>query len=256
MLLLLTDSVLTAQPRFEAASIRPVEAGRVGGAVVRGGPGSSDPGLATLENIDLFSLVAMAYGVERHRISAPVWLNTTRFNITSRVPAGASVEDYRQMLQALLAERFGLAVHHEQREIQMAELVVAKNGPKLKESAPDPGAIATDGVQPPAPRAGPPPGYHGPVNMTLPRESMERFAGLLSGLFDQPVMNNTGLTGVYDITLHALVGSNPPNADAVNAPPALIDAVQDQLGLRLVPKKSVIDVLVVDRMEKIPTENR
>jgi uncharacterized protein (TIGR03435 family) len=159
------------------------------------------------------------------------------------------------MLQALLAERFGLAVHHEQREMQVAALVIAKNGPKLKESAPDPSAPANDGLQPPAPRAGPPPGYHGPFNMSLPRESMDRFAGLLSGLFDQPVTNNTGLTGLYDITLHALVGSNPPGADAANAPPTLIDAVQDQLGLRLVPKKSLLDVMVVDHVEKVPTEN-
>ncbi len=246
-----------AQPpaRFEVASIKPSPPpvpGK-GAPIVHGGPGSSDPGLATFENIDLLSLIAMAYGVNRHQLAGPDWLGGARFNITARVPAFATVGEYREMLQSLLAERFRLAIHHEQREVQIAELVVAKNGPKLKESAVDP--PAADGLQPPPPRAGPPPGYHGPVSLTLSNESMERFAARLSGLFDQPVIDNTGLSGRYDITLRALVGSNPPAADDVNATPTLMDAVQTQLGLKLVPKKSLVDVLVVDHVEKTPTEN-
>jgi len=245
-----------SQPAFDVASVKPAPPpapGR-GATVVGGGPGSSDPGLATLENIDLFSLVTMAYGVKRYQLSAPEWLSTARFNITARVPQGATTDQYRLMLQALLAERFKLALHRDHKEIQIFELVVGKNGPKMKESAVDPAAAANDGLQPPPPRAGPPPGFHGPLNLALTKQSMERFAALLSGLFDQPVENNTGLTGSYDIQLRALVGSNPPDIDAANSPPSLLDAVQE-LGLKLEPKKGLVDILVIDHVEKTPTEN-
>jgi uncharacterized protein (TIGR03435 family) len=251
-----------AQPAFEAASVKPSPPpvpGRGAAPVVRGGPGSSDPGLATFENVDLFSLVTMAYGVKRYQLSAPDWLSSARFNISARVPPGATTEQYRLMLQGLLAERFKLAVHRERKELQVYELVVGKNGSKIKESpkepAVDPAVPVNDGLQPPPPRAGPPPGYHGPVNMTLTKLSMERFAALLSGLLDQPVEDHTGLNGNYDGQLHALVGSNPPDIDAANSPPGILDAVQEQLGLRLVPNKGLVDVLVIDHMEKTPSEN-
>src|SRR5882672_3448256 len=104
------------RPAFEVASVKPAASGRGVATVVRGGPGSADPGLATLENIDLFSLVTMAYGVRRYEISAPDWLGSTRFSITARVPQGATVEQYRQMLQRLLPERFQLTLHHERKE--------------------------------------------------------------------------------------------------------------------------------------------
>jgi uncharacterized protein (TIGR03435 family) len=252
MSLLLLSVAMAAQPRFEAASIRPVESGA---PYIRGGPGSSDPGLATFENVDLFSLTAMAYGIRRYQLSSPDWMSNSRFNITARVPAGSTVDEYRLMLQGLLAERFKLTLHHEQKEMQIAELVVAKNGPKLKQSEPDSSAPVPDGLQPPSPRAGPPPGYHGAVNLNLPKVSMEKFAALLSGLYDQPVIDGTGLTGLYDVKLQALAGANPPISDVPNSPMPLIDAVQEQLGLKLVSKKSLVDVLVVDHIEKTPTEN-
>jgi uncharacterized protein (TIGR03435 family) len=256
LLAVLIATSLAAQPRFEAAAIKPGPPPAPGiNTIARGGPGSSDPALATLENIDLFSLTAMAYGIQRYQLSAPGWMSTARFTITARIPAGSTVGDYRVMLQNLLAERFGLTLHHEQKEIQIADLVVAKNGPRLKESAPDLTAPVPNGLQPPPPKGGPPPGYNGPFNLNLKRASMEQFTAMLSGLFDQPVIDATGLTGRYDITLYALVGANPPNPDTTNAPLPLIDAVQEQLGLKLISKKSTVDVIVIDHIEKTPTEN-
>jgi uncharacterized protein (TIGR03435 family) len=245
-----------AQPAFEVASVKPSppSLGRQSPTVVRGGPGSSDPTLATFENIDLFSLVTMAYGIQGYQLVAPDWLSTAKFDIAARVPPGATKEQYRLMLQSLLAERFQLTRHHDRKEIQMAELVVAKNGPKLKESPVDPAGAADPGLQPPLPRAGPPPGYHGPFSMTT-KASMERLAALLSGLLDQPVVDSTGLKGTYDIKLQALVGSNPPATDGADSEPGLFEAVQEQLGLKLTPKKALADVLVIDRIEKTPTGN-
>jgi uncharacterized protein (TIGR03435 family) len=138
--------------------------------------------------------------------------------------------------------------------MRIEELVVAKNGPKLKESSPNATGPPEDGLEPPS-HTGLPPGFHGAVNLVLAKASMDKLAALLSGLFDQPVIDRTGLTGLYDITLHALAGSNPPSVDAPNAPPPLIDALQEQLGLKLVSKKLLVDVLVVDHIEQTPTEN-
>ncbi len=84
---------------------------------------------------------------------------------------------------------------------------------------------------------------------------MDKLAAFLSGLLDQPVEDATGLKGVYEVHLRALVGSNPPDAGADNPVPSLLDAVQDQLGLRLAPRKDTIDVLVIDHADKTPQEN-
>ena len=232
---LLIPSPIRGQPQaaaktpltFEAASVKPSPPqapGRGGiGRVVRGGPGSSDPGLATFENMDLFSLVTMAYGVQRYQLAGPEWLGAARFEITARIPPGATRDQYRLMLQSLLAERFKLALHHETREIQIYELVVARNRPKLKESAVDP-AADDDGLQPPPLPSSPPRGYNGPVNLQIDKLSIERLAALLAGQLGQPVTDGTGLKGRYDIKLHwsglqAPGASEPPGTAAGSADP-------------------------------------
>jgi uncharacterized protein (TIGR03435 family) len=85
--------------------------------------------------------------------------------------------------------------------------------------------------------------------------SMPRLAEFFSGFLDAPVEDATGLQGDYEIHLRALIGTPSPNVDPVNSPPTLADALPEQLGLRLVPRKDQVDVLVVDRMDKSPTEN-
>jgi uncharacterized protein (TIGR03435 family) len=250
---LLAMSVCQAQ-EFDVVSVRPSSPESRGAALVKGGPGSSDPGVVTMRNIDLFTLITMGWGVKRYQVSAPEWMSSARFDVTARLKPDATVDQYRAMLRSLLTGRFGMTVHHEQKEIRIYDLVIAKNGSKLKEAEPDP-AAAPDGLQPPPPRAGPPPGYHGPMNLVLPNESMDKFAALLSGLLDQPVEDATGLRGVYEVRLHALIGSNPTDASVENPVPSLFDAVQDQLGLRLAPRKDTIDILVIDHAAKTPEEN-
>jgi uncharacterized protein (TIGR03435 family) len=250
---LMTMCVCQAQ-EFDVVSVKPTSPDTRGAPAVSGGPGSSDPALVTMRNIDLFTLVTMAWGIKRYQVSAPEWMSSARFDVTARLKPDATVDQYRAMIRSLLTERFGLTFHHEQKEIRIYDLVISKNGSKLKEVDAD-AAAAPDGLQPPPPRAGPPPGYHGPLNLALPKEPMDKFAALLSGLLDQPVEDATGLKGVYDVKLHALVGSNPTDASAENPMPSLFDAVQDQLGLRLAPRKDMIEVLVIDHAEKTPEEN-
>src|ERR1039458_3797708 len=137
-------------PAFEVASVKPSPPPRPGqyGALVRGGPGSSDPGMATFENFDMLSLVTMAYGIPSYRLSGPDWLSTTRFEIAAKIPPGATREQYRLMLQGLLAERFKLALHHESEVMPTYELQIGKNGSKLKESPVEP-AAADARLEPP-----------------------------------------------------------------------------------------------------------
>lgn len=244
----LTAWPLLAQTGFEAVSIRPADPAARGRSI-HGGPGSSDPGLLTMRNVDLFSLVALAWGLHRYQVSSPDWLNSTYFDISARVPQGIDADQYRRLLQNMLTERFDLTVHHESREMRIYDLTVAKNGIKMKQST-NP-SMAADGLQPP-PKT-PPTGFHGAVTLNLPAMSTPRFAEFLSGFLDAPVEDATGLQGDYEIHLRALIGAPSPDSDAENAPQTLSDALPQQLGLRLVPRKDEVDILVVDRMDKSPT---
>ena len=249
-------------PAFEVASVKPSPppgAGRGATRLVRGGPGSTDPGSAMFTYIDLFSLVTMAYGVKPFQLSGPDWLRTARFDITAKIPPGTDRPQYRLMLQDLLASRFKLALHLEKKELPGYELVVAKNGPKLKESAEDSAAV-DDSLQPPL-TITPPPGYNRALYFQFAKCSMERLAGLVSASLNQAVSDGTGLTGKYDIKLHytfaGIQAGPPPEPDAAssNPDPNIFDALPEQLGLKLVAKKGPVDILVIDRIEKVPTEN-
>ena len=248
---------------FEVASVKPSLSpgpNRSLARQVRGGPGSTGPGAATFTNIDLFSLVTMAYDIKAYQLSGPGWLGTTLFDITAKIPPGTTREQYRLMLQNLLAERFKLAVHRDRKDAQVFDLVVAKGGPKLKESAEDPSAADDGSLQPPPPAPRPPVGYNGPVTLQLNQCPMERFVDRLSGLVGQSVGNATGLNGKYDIRLlYSLAGlqagSGSETPSATSAPPTIFDALQEQLGLKLVQKKGSTELLVIDHIEKVPTGN-
>jgi uncharacterized protein (TIGR03435 family) len=263
-----------ARPTFDAASVKPAPPpdGRGGRRVgMGGGPGTDTPGRINFENVGLGAVIGKAYGVNYYQISGPGWFDSERFNIIATVPPGTTQEQFRLMLQNLLADRFKLALHKETREMQIYSLNVARNGPKLKKATPDPppdandaadrasggfaGKLAADGY--PAPR----PGMTimstpaGPRARLSNKEHMEWLAGMLSGQLGRPVIDATGLTGEYDISLYWV--PQRPDAIASDDPsgPDLIAALQQQLGLKLEPKKGPIEVLVVDRVEKIPTAN-
>lgn len=298
-----------ATPSFEVASIKPAappetSMGRGGGMIIgirmgaRGGPGTSDPGQITYSGMSIKTLLVNAYGVKNYQVTGPEWMDTERFDIVAKVPQGATKEDVKLMMQNLLAERFRLTLHREKKDLQMYALVVAKNGPKLKESPPDdpnapaanapgepgappPGAARTqvrDGAMlQPGPMAG------GGIRMMMQpgrmrlmgdKQTMAQFAENLGNQVNRPVVDQTGLTKKYDITLEyapeglsgrgPMGGMLPPppggGGDAgaepeVQSAPTLFSALQDQLGLKLEQKKGPVDLLVIDHLEKTPTEN-
>ncbi len=280
--------------QFEVASIKPsapqdMHRMRV---MMRGGPGTPDPGQITYINVALRNLVMNAYGVKNYQITGPGTLDSERFDVTAKVPKGATKDDLKVMLQNLLAERFQLKLHHDQKELPMYALVVGKNGSKLKEAAPEDPNAKDDGPPLPPPGGRMPVGKdgapvmpkggrgmmmminNGRLRLAANDQPVSALADMLSNQLGRPVVDQTGLTGKYDIALEfqpeegsmmrGPMGAMPPppppsgggdsSSDAA-APPNLFTAVQEQLGLKLEPKKGPVDILVIDHIEKAPTEN-
>jgi len=254
---------------FEVASIKPASRGAMG-SVVSGGPGTKDPGLFTCEGVDLASVVMHAFEIRWVQLSGPAWMRSTRFNISAKIPEGTTKEQFRLMQQNLLVERFKMTFHREQREMQSYGMVVAKGGPKLKESPDTPPAGDPNEYKPPPgpvkkdkegfpviPTEDPRPmmsAIDGPRWVQrFDRRSMEQLARYVETLVDQPVEDETGLKGKYDFTLKWINNRGRRSNDDFG--PTIFEALQAQLGLKLESKKSMVDVLVVDHIEKTPTEN-
>jgi len=254
---------------FEVASVKrsaPVKPGVFFGPA-RGGPGSADPGQITWSYATLKGMLMMAYDVKNYQVSGPDWLNTERYDVVAKVGDGAPKEQVQGMWRNLLAERFGVALHHESKELQVEELVVAKGGSRLKASDQDPVAPPPEG--PPklnnGELAGPGlvttifPDPNGPRARTVAKaQPISQLTTMLTNQIHRPVLDKTGLTGKYDFSLEfAPVLNIPPGppgapsaATAADPAPDLAAAVQQQLGLRLVPGKATLDVIVIDKAEK------
>lgn len=269
----------TEAPTFDAVSVKPSPPpdGRGRRVAMIGGPGTPTPGRINYENVGLGAIIGEAYNVKGYQISGPDWFQSERYNVIATVPLGITKDQFRVMLQNLLADRFKLTLHKETRELPIYTLSVAKNGPKLKKAVPDPPPDASDGAD----VAGRPGGRAGGGNMKLDTEGypvlgpgmsmammndrarlankghMQVLVNLLSGQTGRPVVDATGLTEEYQFALYWI--PQPPGADPSMAEdpkgPDLFAALQEQMGLKLEPKKGPIEVLVIDHAERVPTEN-
>jgi uncharacterized protein (TIGR03435 family) len=205
-------------------------------------------------NVPARLLITFAYNISDHQLSgAPSWLDSERYDIHAKPPArvaakepsdffdAPATERLRLRMQALLADRFQLVVHQETREMPVYALVVGRNGPKLaawKEGDdPGPQIIGRSGT------------------LTCKKVSMQRFAeGVLAGRLGRNVENQTGLSGDYNFKLEyddapPKTGSDP--ADTASATrPTFLDALQEQLGLKLEHRKGPVEVLVIDHVER------
>jgi len=256
-----------------------------------GGPGSRDPVRYACANASVSLMALFAYGLKAYQIRPPASEDTTRFNVAAKVSPGATAEQVKVMLQNLLADRFKLAFHHEKSEVKGYALVVAKRVLKMKESAPDPPrAPAEVGAPPAAPeRVKDKDGFaYFPMrngfavsgnsgltrwvggNVPTDSEDAPCLTGMLNSLTGQPVVDSTGLKGKYDFTLTfssgspdgasgSAAGSSPSDpggtVPATDVGPSVFGALEDQLGLKLEPKKIMIDAFVIDHAERTPTEN-
>lgn len=260
-LLGLCGTGLCAQ-RFEVASIRPSGPQSLEGT--DGGPGSRSPERWVSGQTTLLGLLVQAYDVEDFQIQSKIPLEKEMFDVAATMATGTTKPQFQKMLQNLLAERFRLQFHTVSREFQGFELVVAKSGHKVTASpsgTPYRNTPARDGF--PQLTPGQPglitrhtieSGYL-VVRMSAQRQPLSVFDRTFLQTVDlRPVVERTGLAGTYDFTLAytvetARVPDGPPPA------PDLLTAVREQLGLELVSKKIPFDVLVIDSVDRVPTEN-
>lgn len=273
---------------FEVASVKRLEPGSRGSGPLRGGPGTGSPGRLS-GTATLKALLIRAYELKEYQIAGPDWMGSERYEIDAKVPEGAGKEQVPSMLQALLAERFHLEARRESRELPIYALVTAKNGPKFKETAPEADESAPATSRPKI--VGGPDGYPQVAAGTkLSRsyeivlagsdgvryqlfarhETMDHLASVLSGPLSRPVVDMTNLKGEYDFSLIFAVETPGGTIPRTGPPPDMIEshpgsvigddltifaALEKQLGLKLEPRKSLVTMLVVDKVDKAPTGN-
>jgi uncharacterized protein (TIGR03435 family) len=283
---------------FEVASVKPSpppEASQPGVRVARrigcnGGPGTQSLGQLTCVNATVVNMVSYAFGLKPYQLATANRGEAT-FDVTAKIPAGATKEQVRVMMQNLLIERFKLTYHYEKKEGQVYDLIVGKSGLKMKEAAPEAPPPA-DGATPPAvPQPGKmtmgPDGFpamqvrrnsssmmmmsNGGRRMMSTDATIDQIVGILSNELGRPVYDATGLKGKYDFILTftgdvpagrgsasvsvSVDGGAAPAAPPESDAPTIFAAVQEQLGLKLEQKKGTVDLFVIDHVEKSPSEN-
>jgi uncharacterized protein (TIGR03435 family) len=235
-----------ANPVFEVATVKPSNPDeRRFGINVRPGGAFSTVGTT------LRDLITFAYGVHsRQVIGEPGWGESDKFDITAKPDIEGIPNDWqiRAMMQKLLADRFKLAFHHDKRELTVYAITVGSAGPKLTKSQVT--GVALPGL-----------GFRGLGNMMARNATIGDMANLLQSMvLDRPVIDQTGLSDRFDLTLNWAPDETqfrvrgdqppfPPPADA-DTRPDLFKAIQEQLGLKLESTKAPTDVLVIDRVEK------
>jgi uncharacterized protein (TIGR03435 family) len=254
-------------PAFEVASVKPNRSTDTRATTVPLQPN----GRYTITNASIMLLITFAYQrPENEIVGAPDWARNERFDVDAKADGTPPPVVIFQMLRSLLVDRFKMATHNETRPMPVYLLIAAKSGqlgPQFRRHTDDNGCIDRSqlvprGIQDPAkplptPVCG---GWSGAPNLGRlagQRIGLDNFAYALSGQLGRPVIERTGLIGPFDLTIEwTPQGRLPPEAqailDASQNPdrPSIFTAVQEQLGLRLVPDTAPIDVLVIDHVER------
>ena len=261
---------------FEVASVRPSppvrnEQVNVGLHV--------DGAQAHIASFPLQAYIAMAYRVKLYQVSGPDWIKSTMFDVSAKLPAGQAARQIPEMLQSLLAERFQLKFHKDRKDLPIYAIVAGKDSIKLKETPSSETPQSTGAVSVAAA------GSSAGVSVDLGngawytfadnkfeahKITLDRLAEMLERYVDRPILNQTDLKGAYDITLNvtaedyrtmlvrAAVNSGvtlPPQALRLlenDTSVSLSDAFE-KVGLKMVARKSPMDLLVVDQISKTPS---
>ncbi|HEV2647525.1 MAG TPA: TIGR03435 family protein [Acidobacteriaceae bacterium] len=238
-----------AKPKFEVVTVKPSEPGKPGKLFTVQGRH------VLALNMNVSDLLTFGYGLNMKQIEgSPAWFSEQKFDVDGipDVPGQPNLAQIKLLMQDVLASRFQVKFHHEQKELAVYELTVGKGGPTL-----------TDSVAKPTDSGGF--GYRRLGELRVTNQTMKEFAeGMQGSAMDRPVIDHTGLTGRYDFTLNwtpddsqfLQFGPRPPQPETAdpNAPPGLYTAIQEQLGLKLQPAKLPADVMVIDHAEK-PSAN-
>jgi uncharacterized protein (TIGR03435 family) len=238
--LVVAMSSTTFGQSFEVASIRPHPGDPHSINITTSGP------RLTAEAETVFGLLMYAYELKSYQLAdSPAYstVGDNYYDIVAKAEGDGepTQAEFRHMMQSLLADRFKLKIHRETREMPVYVLTVGKGGPKFKESAPDALGLGNHGV-------------NGRIQtLTLPNATMDQVAGELRVYAgDRPILDKTGLTGTYAIKFEATPAFRMRNPDPEDI--SVFTAVQEQLGLKLEAQKGMVEVLVVDHVEK-PSAN-
>jgi uncharacterized protein (TIGR03435 family) len=233
---------------FEVASIRPNLSNGEGFAI--------DPshGNFSATNVTVMRLITSSFRLQNSQIlGGPNWLDSLRFDVSAKGAETATTAEVNSMVQRLLVDRFKLAFHMETKELPVYALTVAKNGPKLRK--PEEGRCAA-AIKASQPCVNLMEFKNGLVadNVSLP--TIARTLGRILG--DRVVVDKTGLTGQFNIAVRWTNGIARPaeeeNARGSEAPESPFVALQEQAGLKLESSHGLVDVLVIDHLER-PSEN-
>lgn len=258
---------------FEVASIRPSGPKSLGGE-------HGDAAQISIDKITMDRLLRWAYNVETFQIEGPSWVRseTDAFDLHAKITPDTTPEQKRIMVRNLLIGRFHLRLHHVSKEFPSYELQVAKGGPKFKESVIDPSQPVAPWNTPngPAPKgadgfARVPAGAEvlmvthvggGGARMIAQQQPMSSIIFWWRMAAGRPIVDRTGLTGKFDLKvfyddsagLFRQAAEAEPG-DGNDPAPSLQRALEQQLGLKLLDKKTAFDVLVIDHVDKVPVEN-
>jgi uncharacterized protein (TIGR03435 family) len=248
-----------AQLSFEVASIRP-------STRTQPAPLPSSPDQLVRAGFTLLQLVQYAF--DRHEFNVaggPDWMNSARFDVTARAEKAVTLAEMRSMTRSLLEDRFALKTHTETRELDVFVIVLARkdgaSGPQLKRASFDCTPFMTGA----RPMSESPRNERGTalclsiaiiaaddgVVVTFRGSPIEPLARRLQGIVRRPVIDRTGLSGIYDVELKFTVDGAAVNREGY---PALMTAMEEQLGLKLESRNEPVEVLVIDDAQP-PTPN-
>jgi uncharacterized protein (TIGR03435 family) len=229
-----------ADPVLEVATIKPTDPSMTrDGINLRGRQ-------FVVENKTVEFLLTAAYGLQAKQVvGAPGWYSSDKYDVagTPDVEGQPSLKQMQAMLKKLLADRFGLVVHWDKKEMNVYAIQVAKTGPKIAKSLGDPNSLPSQNG-------------NGNANGRVDRYSnvaMKDFAFILQFFLDKPVVDQTGLSGKFDFVLK-WTPNDATVTDATTASPGIFTAMPEELGLKLESVRAPADVLVIDKLER-PSEN-
>ena len=229
-----------ADPGWDVVTVKPSDPNTVGDQIDQHGR------RLTMQFETVEQLLVIGYSVQKNQIvDAPEWVKTEHWDINglANVDGEMNLPQMQTMIRKALAERFGLKLHKDQREMSVYVLTVAKGGPKMAANTSNP-----NGSPEQRPRDGV--GQH---SEEMKNASMSDLALILEFRVDRPILDRTGLSGRYDFTLKWTYDDERAPTDG-SAAPSLFTAVQEQLGLKLEPMKAPAPVLAIDRIER-PGQN-
>jgi uncharacterized protein (TIGR03435 family) len=226
---------------FEVASVRPNPAKEPPGDI----PINADrsPGHFAMRDKPLRFAIEWAYDLKDYQIAGPEWIQQDeRYDITANAPGPATDDQMRPMLQALLADRFQMKSHIEKRELDVYALVKGKGEPKLKKA--DPNSAQSLG-----------PGDQGRARFN--NFPLSRLTFLLTRRMDRPALDLTGITSNFDyeVDLSGLGRKSGSSSGYDGDGPSVFQAIEEDMGLKLEPRKYPVDVLVIDSVNKVPSRN-